>query len=91
MSYSAELKAHLASGSTTLARVFAVTRKDGLVMGFTDHDRDLVFEGVTFRAETGLTAKALQMGTGLAVDNSEAIGALRSDAIERCLPSGTLT
>ncbi len=81
MSYSAELKAHLASGSTTLARAFAVTRKDGLVMGFTDHDRDLVFEGVTFRAETGLTAKALQMGTGLAVDNSEAIGALRSDAI----------
>ena len=81
MSYSAELKAHLASGSTTLARVFAVTRKDGLVMGFTDHDRDLEFEGVTFRADTGLTAKALQMGTGLAVDNSEAIGALRSDAI----------
>lgn len=81
MSYSAELKAHLASGSTTVARAFAVTRRDGLVMGFTDHDRDLVFDGVTFRADTGLTAKALQMGTGLAVDNSEAIGALRSDAI----------
>ncbi len=81
MSYSAELKAHLASGSTTVARAFAVTRGDGLVMGFTDHDRDLAFEGINFRADTGLTAKALQMGTGLAVDNSEAIGALRSDAI----------
>ena len=81
MSYSAELKAHLASASTTVARAFAVTRGDGLVMGFTDHDRDLAFEGINFRADTGLTAKALQMGTGLAVDNSEAIGALRSDAI----------
>ena len=50
-------------------------------MGFTDHDRDLAFEGITFRADTGLTAKALQMGTGLSVDNSEAFGALRSDAI----------
>ena len=81
MSYSVELKAHLASGSTTVARAFAVTRGDGLVMGFTDHDRDLAFEGINFRADSGLTAKALQMGTGLAVDNSEAIGALRSDAI----------
>lgn len=81
MSYGAEMKAHLATGSTTLARAFAVTRKDGVVMGFTDHDRDLYFDGVLFRADTGLTARALQMGTGLAVDNSEAFGALRSDAI----------
>ncbi|MGB7271085.1 MAG: DUF2163 domain-containing protein [Albidovulum sp.] len=73
--------AHLASGATTLSRAFAVTRKDGMVLGFTDHDRDLVFDGIVFRADTGLTAKALQMGTGLAVDNTEAFGALRSDAI----------
>ncbi len=81
MSYPDALRAHLAGRATTIARCFAVTRKDGLVMGFTDHDRDLAFDGVTFRADTGLTAKALQMGTGLAVDNSEALGALRSDAI----------
>lgn len=81
MSYPDELKAHLASGTTTLARAFAVGRRDGMVMGFTDHDRDLAFEGIAFRADTGLTAKAVQMGTGLAVDNSEAFGALRSDAI----------
>ena len=72
---------HLATGCTTLARAFAVTRRDGVVMGFTDHDRDLAFDGITFRADSGLTAKALQMGTGLAVDNSEAVGVLRSDAI----------
>lgn len=81
MSYPEELKAHLAGGATTLARAFAVTRKDGVVLGFTDHDRDLSFEGITFRADSGLTAKALQQTTGLAVDNTEAFGALRSDAI----------
>ena len=81
MGYSDAMKAHLAGGATTLARCFAVTRKDGLVLGFTDHDRDLNFDGITFRADSGLTAKAIQQATGLSVDNSEAFGALRSTAI----------
>ena len=70
---------HLAGGITTTCLCWAVTRRDGVVMGFTDHDRDLVFEGMEFRAGTGLTARALQQVAGLAVDNSEAVGAL-SDA-----------
>jgi hypothetical protein len=73
------LKAHLATGATTVCRAWAVTRRDGVVLGFTDHDRDLAFEGVVFRAASGLTASAVQQGTGLAVDNTEALGAL-SDA-----------
>lgn len=81
MVYLQEMKDHLATGVTTVARCIAVTRSDGLVLGFTDHDRDLVFEGITFRANTGLTAKAIQQSTGLSVDNTEAFGALRSDAI----------
>jgi uncharacterized phage protein (TIGR02218 family) len=68
---------HLASGTTTVARAWALTRADGATLGFTDHDRDLGFDGVTFRAEAGLTARALEQVTGLAVDNSEAVGALR--------------
>ncbi|MBC7141962.1 MAG: DUF2163 domain-containing protein [Rhodobacteraceae bacterium] len=81
MTYPQALKDHLAGGATTLARAFAVTRKDGNVLGFTDHDRDLSFDGITFRAGSGMTAKAIQQGTGLSVDNTEAFGALRSDAI----------
>lgn len=68
---------HLATGTTTVARAWALTRADGATLGFTDHDRDLSFEGVSFRAEAGLTARALEQVTGLAVDNSEAVGALR--------------
>ena len=81
MGYSDEFKAHLASGCTTLARAWAVTRKDGRVLGFTDHDGGLAFEGITFEPESGMTAKAISAGTGLSVDNTESYGALSSEAI----------
>ena len=70
---------HLALGVTTVARVWMVRRRDGSVYGFTDHDRDLGFDGLLFRASSGMTARVLQQTTGLSVDNSEAVGAL-SDA-----------
>jgi uncharacterized phage protein (TIGR02218 family) len=75
------LYSHLATGATTLCRAWIVTRKDGVVMGFTDHDRDLVIDGVTCRADAGLSARALQQTTGLSVDNSEAVGALTDASI----------
>ena len=81
MSFDAGLKAHLATGATSVCHAWRIARGDGVVMGFTDHDRDLSFDGVTFRAGTGLTARSLMQSTGLAVDNSEALGALSSDAV----------
>lgn len=75
------LYAHLATGSTTVCRAWTVQRRDGVMLGFTDHDRDIVVDGVTCRADTGMTAKALQQTTGLSVDNSEAVGALSDAAI----------
>jgi len=75
------LHAHLATGVATVCRCWSVTRADGVVLGFTDHDEALAFDGVSFRADSGLTAKALVQGTGLSVDNTEAIGALMSEAI----------
>lgn len=75
------LAAHLAESVTTVARAWEVKRKDGRRFGFTDHDRDLDFGGVLFRADTGLSAAAVQQGTGLAVDNSEAVGALSDDSV----------
>ncbi len=71
-----ELAGHLETGATTLARCWRLERRDGLVMGFTDHDRDLQFDGVIFKASTGLDAAAVQSSTGLSVDNSQAVGAL---------------
>ena len=75
------LKAQLATGATHVCHAWAITRKDGTVYGFTDHDRDLAFGGIAFRADTGLSAVALQQATGLSVDNTEALGALSDAAI----------
>lgn len=84
----AGLKAHLESGLTTVAHAWTIKRKDGVTLGFTDHDRSLRFDGITFRADTGLSALSLAQSTGLSVDNTEALGALsdlsiREDEIEQ--------
>lgn len=75
------LAEHLATGATTVCRAWALTRRDGIVLGFTDHDRALQFEGIDFAASSGLTARSVEQTTGLAVDNSEAVGALSAASI----------
>ncbi len=75
------LQPHLATGTTTIARAFALTRRDGITQGFTDHDRDLTFDGITFAAATGLDAGAVEQMTGLAVDNAEVAGALSAASL----------
>jgi uncharacterized phage protein (TIGR02218 family) len=65
----------------TIARAWAVSRADGLVLGFTDHDMPLAFGGIDFRPDSGLSAKAVVQGAGLSVDNTEAVGALSDSAI----------
>lgn len=75
------LAEHLGTGTTTVCRAWAVTRTDGVVLGFTDHDRSLNFEGIEFAASSGLTARSVEQTTGLAVDNSEALGALSDTSI----------
>jgi uncharacterized phage protein (TIGR02218 family) len=77
----AGLAAHLAGGVTTLCHCWRVARKDGAILGFTDHDRDLVVEGVTYKAATGFTATAIEDQLGLAVSNLDVDGALSSAAI----------
>lgn len=71
----------MAAGLETVCLCWAVTRADGGAFGFTDHDLDLAFDGLTFRAGTGLSAKALSQTTGLSVDNTEAMGALSDAAV----------
>lgn len=76
MGFQAELLAHLKTGVTTTCRAWAITRKDGVTFGFTDHDCALEFDGIRFKADTGMSAMALSRSTGLSVDNTDALGAL---------------
>lgn len=75
------LAAHLASGSTSVCRCWGLIRKDGVSYGFTDHDEDLAFGRQVYRADTGLTARAVEQRTGLSVDNSEVVGVLSDVAV----------
>ncbi|MGD9839595.1 MAG: DUF2163 domain-containing protein [Afipia sp.] len=75
------LQAKLDSGVTTLAHCWKLIRRDGVVQGFTDHDDDLVIDGVTFRAGTGFTSSEAASRFDLSVDGAEIAGALADDAL----------
>jgi uncharacterized phage protein (TIGR02218 family) len=75
------LQTHLDTGTTTLAWCWRLTRADGTRLGFTDHDRNLAFDGTTFEAASGFTATDIKDAVGLSVDNLEVSSALRSDAL----------
>ena len=81
-SISDALAAHLAGGTTTLCNCWKLTRRDGHVMGFTDHDDDLAFDGVTYEAVAGFTASAIESSAGLAVDNLDLAGGLNSERLD---------
>lgn len=78
---SEDLKNHLAGEVTTLATCWKLKRKDGEILGFTDHDKDLVVSGVMYKAATGFTPTAVQSHVGLAVDNLDVEGMLDSASI----------
>ncbi len=75
------LQNHLDSGTTTLSWCWRLTRNDGAVFGFTDHDRSLTFDGTTFEPESGFTASEIRSGSDLSVDAQEAEGVLTSATI----------
>jgi uncharacterized phage protein (TIGR02218 family) len=75
------LQAHLDSGTTTLAWCWRVTRRDSVRLGFTDHDRDLTFDGTSFEAASGFTASEIKDSIGLAIDNLDVQSALSTDTI----------
>jgi uncharacterized phage protein (TIGR02218 family) len=79
--FSPALAAHLQSGVTTLCTCWRVTRADGTVLGFTDHDRTITFDGVDHEPSTGLDASEAVAHAGLQVGGLEVTGALASDRI----------
>lgn len=78
---SAQLLAHRAGGTTTLAWCWKVTRKDGQVFGFTSVDKNLIYDGQLYMAATGFTPSAVEGQIDLAVPNLELVGLLDSESI----------
>lgn len=76
-----QYQAHLDSGATTLAMCWRITRRDGVVLGFTDHDRTLAFEETIFLPDSGASGTTMAASADLSIDNSEIEGALSADAL----------
>lgn len=79
---STALKAHLASSVTTLATCWKLTLKNGTVLGFTDHTRNITFGGQLYKASTGYTPTSVETSNVLNVDTLEVEAILDDSTIK---------
>lgn len=80
-SLTTDLRQQFEAELSTLTWLVKVTRKDGVVLGFTAFDRDLALEGVTYEAESALQPSELEVSGGTRVDNFSVMGVLNSEKI----------
>ena len=66
---------------TSLAFCWRLDRRDGVVLGFTSHDRDLRFAGLLYRAAPGMVPSAIERRDSLDAGTVELSGALTSSLI----------
>ncbi|MBW6528768.1 DUF2163 domain-containing protein [Sphingomonas sp. RHCKR7] len=64
-----------------LALCWRLERRDGVTLALTAHDRDLVVDGLVYRAAPGMTPSAVALGSGLDADTMAAEGAFTAAAI----------
>jgi uncharacterized phage protein (TIGR02218 family) len=78
---STSMKEKLDSRASTFCNCWRVARRDGIVMGFTDHDSDVFFNGVLFKAKSGFLASELESTTGFASGGGDVVGALTTESL----------
>ena len=76
-----ELRERIETGATTLCHVWLLKRSDGVVTGFTDHDRPLELDGVECRASSGWTAGMSEGNVGLTPGTAVVSGVLDDDSV----------
>ena len=78
---SPELINSLSQSATTFCMAWKLELKDGRVFGFSEHDRDLVIDGVTYSAGSSLTESEAEHRLGFASDNGAIEGVLDAASI----------
>jgi uncharacterized phage protein (TIGR02218 family) len=76
-----QLTAHLAGPVTTLASCWEITRRDGQIFRFTDHDRDLEIAGALYAARFGHARTAISSDASMAVDNLNVEGIIDAESL----------
>ncbi len=66
---------------STSAYIWRLEREDGVALGFTSHDRDLVVDAFRYRAAPGMVPTSIALSDSLDIDNVEIAGVMTSAAI----------
>ena len=66
---------------TTSAYLWRLERGDGIAIGFTSHDRDLVIDAFRYRSAPGMVPTSIALSDSLEIDNVEIAGVMTSSAI----------
>lgn len=66
--FPAALAAHLEGSLTNVCHCWRLVRRDGIVMGFTDHDLPLTVGSTLYEPQSGLTASEARSSLGLSAD-----------------------
>jgi len=77
----AGMASHLEGATTTLCSLWKVTRTDGAVFAYTDHDRDLTISGQTYVSRYGYIRTAITSRSDMSVDNLDVLGLLAQDEV----------
>lgn len=75
------LKTYLAGEVTTQCSVWRLTLSDKTELGFTNHDRDLLINGLVYKASSGMDSGVSEARLGFASDSGAVQGVLTSERI----------
>jgi hypothetical protein len=76
LSIPSQMQASLDAGATTHCWCWHVTRRDGQIFGFTEHDRDLEIDGIGYLSGSGFGGAGQEVEAWLAPQQGEVAGAL---------------
>ena len=75
---------HLQLPETTTCELWKITRQDGLVLGFTTFNKNIIFDGVTYySARGGFNSTSISTVSDFSASNMEVDGYVDSEAITR--------
>lgn len=77
------LQTHLEGNVTSLCTAWKLELSDGRIFGFSEHDRDLIIDGVNYQAQSSLTEFASESRLGFAADNGAVQGILEVATITK--------
>lgn len=73
---------------TTLSYCWKIERTDGVTFFYTDHSKDLLFLGDTYKGNLGVSPTTISKKLGLSVDNLEVSGAFTEEITFEDIASG---